>query len=61
MPVASVPVAVGGDVAADEIPVHKIKDGAPGTTPGAPSNFFSHQRFRRLPNFPIKRRNTTAV
>ncbi len=53
--------AVAGDVAADEIPVHKIKDGAPGTTPGAPSNFFSHQRSRRLPNSPIKLRITTAV
>ena len=53
--------AVAGDVAADEIPVHKIKDGAPGTTPGAPSDFFSHQRSRRLPTFPIKLRVTTAV
>lgn len=32
---------VAGDVAADEIPDHKIKDGAPGTIPGAPSNFFN--------------------
>ena len=53
--------AGAGDVAADEIPVHKINDGAPGTTPGAPSNFFSHQRSRRLPNSPIKLRITTAV
>ena len=53
--------AVAGDVAADAILDHKIKEGAPGTTPGAPSDFFSPQRFRSLPNFAIKRRNTTAV
>lgn len=52
---------VAGDVAADDIPDHKFKDGAPGTTPGAPSDFFSHQRFRRLPNSPIELRITTAV
>ena len=53
--------AVAGDVAVDEILDHKIEDGAPGTTPGAPSDFFSHQRFRSLPTFPIKLRITTAV
>ena len=61
MLVASALAAVAGDVAADEIPDHKIEDGAPGTILGAPSDFFSHQRFRRQPTFPIKRRVPTAV
>ena len=52
---------VAGDVAADEILNHKIEDVAPGTTPGASSDFFNHQRPRRLPTFTIKRRITTAA